>query len=545
MAKKRQRTQARGAKAHDAKLGAEPERVPTSAATSTTSKAPAANSPTRTAGQTPALPPAAEPRFFFGYEVAWAKLLAARIVLFGLLAVDSLLQISHAPRYGAGGFNVAQLPGLDALGPGRVGYGIGQLLCSYFLVLAACGVATRFVIPIATAIYAWLYFGSQLDSYQHHYLVALVLLLACFVAWQRPPDATPDTPVRTWAIRLILIQLGILYLWAAISKMSPAWMDGRTLSQQIGGPARSLIENTIGFKRAANLTLLAELVLAFTIWIRPAWRVALPLGVGFHAMIVYSGLEIGLFAWLMLGFYLLVVPDSAYVWLAQRLRLPRLAVPAKYAGFVVTASLWLGVLLAMQVRFPGALPVALVLSLVPITLAAIRIVGRAKTAIAIIGIAHLLAIGTWLVVDRTTSQMVDYYRFWGGSSRRLGKTETALQAYRKLVEIAPDEPNGHFRLGQLLLGTNDETGGIAALHEAQRLEPKRARAFLAEAHYLRSKRRTPEALEKARAALAAEPGNTEARALVTALGGTPGTAPPPPPAQPEKPDKPDDDAEAP
>jgi hypothetical protein len=502
----------------------------------------AANAPAKpAASKAAALPPAPEPRFFFGYEIAWAKLLVARVVLFGLLAVDSLLQISHAPRYGAGGFNVAQLPGLDALGPGRVGYGLGQLLCSYFLVLAACGVATRFVIPLATAIYAWLYFGSQLDSYQHHYLVSLVLLLSCFVPWQRPPDATPRTPVRTWAIRLILIQLGVLYLWAAISKMSPAWMDGRTLSQQISGPARSLIEDTVGFKRAANLTLLAELVLAFTIWIRPAWRIALPLGVGFHAMIIYSGLEIGLFAWLMLGFYLLVVPDSAYVWIGERLRLPRLAVPAKLAGFVLLGCLVLAVLLATQVRFPGALPLAFVLALVPITAGALRIVRGTKTAIAIIGIAHVLAIGTWLTVDRQTSQMVAYYRFWGGSARRLGNTEAALRAYRKLVEIAPDEPNGHYRLGQLLLGTSDDDGGLAALHEAQRLEPNRARAFIAEANYLRSKRRLPEAREKARAAVAAEPTSNEARALLAALGGTPGTLPPPP-AQAEKPD---DDAEAP
>ena len=38
------------------------------------------------------------------------------------------LQIRHAPRYGAGDFNVANLGFLDSLGPGRVGYTIGQLV---------------------------------------------------------------------------------------------------------------------------------------------------------------------------------------------------------------------------------------------------------------------------------------------------------------------------------------------------------------------------------------------------------------------------------
>src|SRR5262245_41548316 len=53
----------------------------------------------------PALGPAEDPTFWFGFEVSWAKLLVARVVLFSLLAIDSLMQIEHAPRYGAGGFN--------------------------------------------------------------------------------------------------------------------------------------------------------------------------------------------------------------------------------------------------------------------------------------------------------------------------------------------------------------------------------------------------------------------------------------------------------
>src|SRR5436190_20666959 len=76
-------------------------------------------------------PPARAPVFWFGVELPWAKLVAARVVLFGLLAVDAFLQLRHAPRYGAGDFNVAHLPFLDALGPGRVGYEIGQLLETY------------------------------------------------------------------------------------------------------------------------------------------------------------------------------------------------------------------------------------------------------------------------------------------------------------------------------------------------------------------------------------------------------------------------------
>src|SRR5205085_4826490 len=95
---------------------------------------------------------------------------------------------------------------------------------AYLFVLIAFGVAARVLVPITAALYAWLYFGSQLDSYQHHYLVVMVLVIASFVPWQRPADARPETPARSWAIRLLLVPLAIMYLWAAISKMSPGWV---------------------------------------------------------------------------------------------------------------------------------------------------------------------------------------------------------------------------------------------------------------------------------------------------------------------------------
>src|ERR1043165_7610449 len=75
--------------------------------------------------------PPEEPAFWFGFEVTWAKLLLGRFIFFGLLAVDALLNFAHAPRYGAGDFNVAQLPLFDLLMPTRTSYAVGQLLCAW------------------------------------------------------------------------------------------------------------------------------------------------------------------------------------------------------------------------------------------------------------------------------------------------------------------------------------------------------------------------------------------------------------------------------
>ncbi len=467
------------------------------------------------------------PVFWFGYEVSWAKLVIARVVLFGLLALDALLQIRHAPRYGAGGFNVAQIPGLDALGPSRASYQIAQLISAYLLALAALGVATRYVLPCAAAIYSWLYFTSQLDSYQHHYLMALVLGIACFVPWQRPEGAQPGTMIRSWAVRLILVQLGILYLWAAISKMDAAWLDGRTLAGQITGPLRSLVDSSVGIKAAARFAIFTELVLAVTVWLRPTWFIALPLGLLFHAGILLSSLEIGLFAYLMLAMYVLVVPDRFWIVAGET---PALRAVARVlgglrsdrdviTGITVVGGAAAGVGIAAISRFDHAVTVALALALVPVALVvARRLRGRSGGSLA--GIAHVVAIVVWLVVDRASTVAVDYYRFWGGTSRRLGDLESSERAYRKLVDIAPSDSNGHYQLGRVLLTRGQETEGLAELRVAQAEETAIARAYVAEAQYLASKGRTPEAIEKAREATYAEPGNKQATDLLDTLTGT-------------------------
>lgn len=465
--------------------------------------------------------PAREPVFWFGFEVAWAKLATARIVVFGLLALDAFLQLRHAPRYGAGDFNVGQLPFLDGIGPGRIGYTVGQLIESYLFVLAALGVATRWVVPIAAAIYAWLYFGSQLDSYQHHYLMVLVLGIGCFVPWQRPAHATPSTAVRTWAIRLVLVQLAIMYLWAAISKLDPAWLGGRTLGSQLTGPLRTAIDRTVGMKVASGAVIAVELALACTVWTRGARAFASALGIVFHLGIMASGLEIGLFAHLMLGLYILVIPDAVFIWLAEqppvlglRRRVHAIAATASWA--LIGLAIVGGIALAWLVRVELALGVAIGLALVPLVLA-IRAATRGMRPATTIAAAHLVALALWCAADRLSSVAVDYYNFWGGSQRRLGHFDEAERAYRSLIEVAPDRAAGHYHLGRILVRSDRGDEGLAELREAQRLEPTRARAWIEEARWLASQNRIDEAISKAKQASFAEPSSAEARAMLQSL----------------------------
>lgn len=458
-------------------------------------------------------PPAREPVFWFGFEVAWGKLAVARLVVFMLLALDALLQLAHAPRYGAGDFNVAQLPVMDALAPGRVLYGSAQFALAYLFVLVAFGVATRVLVPICAVVYAWLYFSSQLDSYQHHYLVLVMLAIASFVPWQRPAGALPSTPVRAWAVRLMLVVLGVMYLWAAIGKLSPAWLDGKTLAMQLTGTVGSLLRQTIGLPGAAILVVMTELALALTIWSRPGWKIAAPLGLALHVAIACTGLEIGLFAYLMIGIYVLVIPDAIWIRVATSFEgLARVLARPSWSvlGAIVACAL------AKLVRIEGAFAIGIATAFVPIAIAVhARYAARVPTVR--VGVAHAVAILLWLVVDRTTSVAEDYYRFWGGSQRRIGSPATAEYAYRKLVELAPDKEAGHYQLGRLLVQRGAVEAGLAELREAQRLEPAIARAFVEEARVFATQNEIPRAIDSARQATFADPSDATARALLESL----------------------------
>src|SRR5687768_16997107 len=124
--------------------------------------------------------------YWFESGVSRSKLNLFRFLFFAVLAVDCFLDLGHAPRYGAGGFNVSNLPWLDwALPlPTRTGFLLCCVAGSYLALRAAFGVLTTWSVRLLTALFAYRYFISQLDSYQHHYLVFLLLFIACFIPWE-------------------------------------------------------------------------------------------------------------------------------------------------------------------------------------------------------------------------------------------------------------------------------------------------------------------------------------------------------------------------
>ncbi len=462
-------------------------------------------------------------------ELSWAKWLSFRFVFFGLLAVDAFLQLPHASRYGAGGFNVAHVSAVPLPEPGRASITfVHGALCILFA-LVAQGALVRVALPLATALYGWAYFSSQLDSYQHHYLVWLLLVVLCFAP--RAPDSLPagagpsaTRRVTSWAFRLALIQVGIVYAWAAISKIDTLWLDGSALYIQIqDGWVRSLV-GSIGFERVAVMVMGVELFLAAAVWIRPLRVPAIVAGVGLHVGVELIGLEIGLFSYLMIAVYLLLVPDLLYTATAAQItpllgrlgrRLPIAALA--HAGWPIAIALLVAAVVVIPLPFGGVVAVAVVLLLAG-TVAALLSPARGRRGR--LAWAFALAAAVPIVVNARTDVASDYYRYWAGSARRLGDDADARRAYLGLLEVEPGSEYAHYYLGKLDSDAGRLDAAIDHYRRAQRGDPTRARAFFAEADVrLRQNDR-----ELARAALEAglriEPANAQAQGQLTSLGGT-------------------------
>jgi len=431
----------------------------------------------------------ARSEFWYDFEVPRAKLGVFRVVFFSLLAVDSWRQIEHVARYGANNFNVSHLPWLDAVLPMPTSSGILVvfLLQSYLAARVVLGVNVKVPVKLLTVLYGYSYFISQTDSYQHHYLLFLLLLISCFVPWHRdaPTDTDPGDPepapgtevVKSWAVRLLLVQLAFLYGWAAIAKLDYMWLSGDAFAQPLKAIpwmnyyARNMPGDL--YATPAQLVLLAETTLVLALLNRRLWFWAIPVGVGLHIGIELAGFEIGLFSYYMMSMYLLVVPNRAYRFVAQLLK----GVTAgardalrragdKVAGLgtaswavlalVVAIGTWLLFLLPFDEVWFLAL-VTLVVALSPLWRR--RSPDRRHTASAV---AHVAGCALLVVLSLSTSAPHEMYKQLAGSYRRLGDRNAMFHAYAKLAKISPDFGRSYHYMGDVLRERSEQYKDMAA-----------------------------------------------------------------------------------
>lgn len=161
-----------------------------------------------------------------------------------LLAFDVLhTHLGPAWRYGAAGFNVPHFAWMDALPLPTTAAYVAML---FFVSVASlvCALVPRPPRPLLVAIaalYTWGWSCSMHDSYQHHYLLSIVLVALAFSPTldarrlfgdaSTPADAPHGLVPRVHALSQTLLTsaAACVYTYTAVSKTEPDWLSGEAM----------------------------------------------------------------------------------------------------------------------------------------------------------------------------------------------------------------------------------------------------------------------------------------------------------------------------
>ena len=426
--------------------------------------------------------------YLFGSVAAVRPYLMIKAVLL-LLALDAWVVMSgHGGRYGVGGFNVSHFGWLDALQPvPSSALYVGLVLFVGLLAFAIATAGTQHIALGALAvIYSYGWMMSMLDSYQHHYLLSI--LLVAFVGWpqhsarqlfvdppllkgkrKKAPLYVAGPTASAWAYVLACCSIAIVYGYTAIAKTEEAWRTGdalRRIAPDAMRPFEDYFVVAWGMPSETFWSMVGHSVIMVQVVIAAAY-VAAPLrdhgdrgmrvicwlgflaAASFHLGAEYLELRIGWFSWYMLAIAAICFLPAEMVHAAGW----ALSWPARRAG-----NLW-DALVARE-GFGAAGPAAAGAAGIAVVAGFLVDLPGARAAGILAGVL-LIAVVAWLVRERRVAETLryilagaggavlmwiaiassdvrfDYYRKVGGVMRRHGEYAEAYEAYRKANLYAP------------------------------------------------------------------------------------------------------------
>lgn len=203
----------------------------------------------------------------------------------------------------------------------------GNGMYAYYVLMSVFGLAImlgykyRFSMIAFTLMWTGVYL-MQKSSYNNHYYL-LVLISAIMVFMPAHKDVSLDAKYNpeiksnampNWCRLVFIVQLFIVYTYAALAKLYPDWLDGTTMALLMKGRANypiigevlqeKWLQNILSYGGIAFDGLIVPLLL-----FKPTRKVALIVSVGFHLFnsIVF---QIGIFPYLALAFYLFFFPPK-------------------------------------------------------------------------------------------------------------------------------------------------------------------------------------------------------------------------------------------
>ena len=377
-----------------------------------------------------------------------------RGAFYGLLAFDLwVLMAPRTYRAGAGGFDVAQLTWLQGVLPlPRPEWFLFAALVGGLLSLRiAVGVAQRWEPAALAVLYCVPYYWSQQDGYQHHHLLAMFLVINCFVPWDRSRWRAASEASRTWPLKLLYVQVSVVYLFTAITKVDQWWLNGWALHGQISTPwVRSTLDGLVagaGLSELGPYAVIAHVVMIWQFFVCVAFLVprlrplACATGPVFHVLVEVIGLKIRWFSYYMVAlYYLLLFPDPWFNAIALPVKRRLVAVQSGALSLgrrvgggrpppatLTLMAAALGGALAWSLPYPGMVPVAGAFLLVGL------VGGRAwsRSLTTTLAAVVLAALTHWGGVA------YDFHRLDGGDKRMRGDLTGAIEAYERAVEVRP------------------------------------------------------------------------------------------------------------
>ncbi len=433
-------------------------------------------------------------------SVSWSRYALLRVFFFGLLAYDLVsVTFKHAARYGVDGFNVPQFTWMTALTPVPNAEVVGGLwlACALFALFSAAGVLTTFSIRMTCVLYSGIYFSSQIDSYQHHYLLCLLLFLFALPNQQFWSLKTSNDDRRSWMPTLLYLQIALVYFWTGIAKADSTWLTGVTLESMsnseivlshIGSLAASLYgvdtDPSLALDamyRSLSVTVMTgELLIPLCFLFKRLRILGLVLTPFFHIGVEMLGLDIELFSFYMISLNtLLLSPAGPWLRIDNYCREKALTEGSTNlrSRLIIIVGMVLTLGLLSQLEFPtGKLYCILAAAVVGLQLV-LHHAGVRHASLIAVSMCALSASLVWMVKD--SESLYDYYRLKGGDlARRLPTPQSpaypsaikeVIDTYQLANAQRPEKPARRAKVSRYLRYDNQQASATATLVDGHRV----------------------------------------------------------------------------
>jgi hypothetical protein len=234
----------------------------------------------------------------------------------GSIATGWVGEVYVEPQYRFPHMGFGWLQGLH--GPGMYAYYAAMSVPGLLIML---GAYFRPALTAYTVLWALVYFGQTTRYNNHYYLV----LLLCLLLWPTPAnadfsvDAAKGRVQRSaycprWCIGIFVLQVAIVYFYAAFAKLEPDWLAGRPIriwmQAKAGVPVLGQLYVQPWFQKCLVYggILFDGSIVPLLLW-RRTRRLAVGLAVFFHLFNSIT-FRIGIFPYMGIGFCLFFFPGG-------------------------------------------------------------------------------------------------------------------------------------------------------------------------------------------------------------------------------------------